>query len=375
MTGGRIAIVDSTAEIGGAQLSLLPVAALLAREREVTAFLPGPGPLAAALEEVGVRLGSGFELPEVLRTMSGSYADGVSAPRALVTAAGHQRRLARALRRFDPSVVYLNGFRAQMGATVPARTTRARVVWHIRDFRRPGVLGATWSALALAVSTAIANSAATARQPGLRHVAGRVTTVHNGIDLGRFVPAPPPARPVIGMAAHLSPWKGHARFLRVLARLREDIPDLRGRIAGGEIYTTAGHAGYADSLRRQITELGLEERCTIERLAPEDMPRWLGSLTALVHCPERPEPFGRVLAEALATGIAVVAWDEGAAPEVVGEAGLLAAPHDDATLVGLTRRLLADPGLRARLARAGRRRAEALFDERVYAERVARHLR
>jgi len=375
MTAARIAIVDSTAEIGGAQLSLLPVAALLAREREVTAFLPGPGPLAAALEDVGVRLASGFELPEVLRRMSGTYEDEVSPRQAVVTAAGHQRRLARALRRLDPSVVYLNGFRAQMGATAPARATTARVVWHIRDFRRPGVLGAAWSALALAVSTLIANSAATARQPGLRHVAGRVTTVHNGIDLGRFVPAAPPAGPVIGMAAHLSPWKGHARFLRVLARLREDVPDLHGRIAGGEIYTTAGHSGYADSLRRQITELGLEERCTVERVAPEDMPRWLGSLTALVHCPERPEPFGRVLAEALATGIPVVACEEGAAPEVLGAAGLLAAPHDDAMLAGLVRRLLADPELRARLALAGRQRAEALFDERVYAERVARHLR
>ncbi len=375
MTVARNAIVDSTAEIGGAQLSLLPVAALLAREREVTAFLPGPGPLAAALEEVGVRLAPGFELPEALRRMSGTYEDGVSAPRALLTAAGHQRGLAHALRRLDPSVVYLNGFRAQMGATAPARATTARVVWHVRDFRRPGVLGAAWSALALAVSTLIANSAATARQPGLRHVAGRVTTVHNGIDLGRFVPAPPPARPVIGMAAHLSPWKGHARFLRVLARLRADVPDLHGRIAGGEIYTTAGHAGYADSLRRQIAELGLEERCTIERVAPAEMPRWLGSLTALVHCPQRPEPFGRVLAEALATGIPVVACAEGAAPEVLGGAGLLAAPHDDAMLAGLVRRLLADPELRARLALAGRQRAETLFDERVYAERVARHLR
>ncbi len=105
------------------------------------------------------------------------------------------------------------------------------------------------------------------------------------------------------------------------------------------------------------------------------MPRWLGSLTALVHCPQRPEPFGRVLAEALATGIPVVACEEGAAPEVLGGAGLLAAPHDDAMLAGLIRRLLADPELRARLALAGRRRAEALFDERVYAERVARHLR
>lgn len=375
MTGRPIAIIESTAEVGGAQLSLLPVAALLARERAVTAYLPGPGPLAAALEQLGVHVASGFELPEILSGMSGNYGGEASTRLALAAAAAHQRRLGAALRRLDPSVVYLNGFRAQVGATVSARATGSRVVWHIRDFRRPGALGAAWSALALAVSSVIANSRATARQPGLRHVARRVNMVYNGIDLERFVPVPSPARPVVGMAAHLSPWKGHGRFLRVVARLRDEIPGLRARIAGGEIYATAGHDGYGESLRRQIAQLGLEENCTIEHVSPDEMPRWLGSLTALVHCPERPEPFGRVLAEALATGVPVVASDEGGATEVVGEAGLLAAPQDDAMLVALTRRLLLDSDLRVRLAVAGRQRAEALFDERDYAERVAQHLR
>lgn len=375
MTVPRVAIVDSTAEIGGAQLSLLPVAALLARERPVTAYLPGPGPLATALEEVGVAIATGFELPEILRGMSGNYGDDSSMLRALAAGAGQQRRLAGALRRLDPSVVYLNGFRAQMGATLPGRATGARVVWHVRDFRRHGALGAAWSTLALAASTVIANSSAIARQPGLRLVTRRLDTVYNGIDLERFVPAIPPERPVIGMAAHLSPWKGHARFLRVVARLREGIPELHGRIAGGEIYATAGHSGYADSLRRQIVELGLDETCTIERVAPEDMPRWLGSLSVLVHCPELPEPFGRVLAEALAVGLPIVASDEGGVPEVVGGGGLLATPRDDETVVDFSRRLLSDPMLRARLGNAGRQRAEALFDERAYAERVAHHLR
>lgn len=375
MTPRRIAIVESTAEIGGAQLSLLPVAALLARECAVTAYLPGPGPLAAALEERGVEMASGFELPEVLRGMSGNYNDSASLPRALAASVGQQRRLTLALRRLRPSAVYINGFRAQVGATVPAQAAGARVVWHIRDFRRPGTLGACWSAFALGASTIIANSIATARQPGLRHVARRVNTVYNGIDLGRFVPVAPPARPVIGMAAHLSPWKGHVQFLRLVDRLREHIPDLTARIAGGELYTTAGHARYAESLRRHVAEFDLEEVCTLERVPAGDMPRWLASLSVLVHCPQRPEPFGRVLAEALASGVPVVACEEGGAPEVVGDAGLLVAPRDDVMLVALTRRLLDDPALRRRLGEAGRRRAESLFDERAYAQRVARQLR
>lgn len=370
-----VAIVESSAELGGAQLSLLPVAALLARERRVVAYLPGSGPLAQALADAGVQIAHGFELPEVLETLSGTYGSSGGPARALVAAAAFQRRLAGTLRRLGPAVVYLNGFRAQMGATLPARVAGGRVVWHIRDFNRAGAVGGGWAALAVAATTIIANSDATAGQPGLRHVARRVTTVYNGVDLARFVPAPLPPGTVVGMAAHLSPWKGHPRFLRLVARLREDIPDLRARIAGGEIYTTAGHSGYAESLREQIGELGLEGVCEIECVSPEDMPRWLGSLNALVHCPERPEPFGRVLAEALAAGVPVVAFEEGGVPEVLGDAGLLVAPKDDLMLAALTRRVLGDPDLRARLVDAGRQRAEMLFDERTYAERVASHLR
>jgi glycosyltransferase involved in cell wall biosynthesis len=374
-----VAIVESSAELGGAQLSLLPVAALLARERPVVAYLPGSGPLAQALSDAGVRIAHGFELPEVLGGISGTYGDddgdGQGPLRTLAAAAAFQRRLAGTLRRLGPTAVYLNGFRAQMGATLPARATGGRVVWHIRDFNRAGALGGGWAALAMAATTIIANSGATARQPGLRHVARRVTTVYNGVDLTRFVPRPPPRGTVLGMAAHLSPWKGHPRFLRLVAQLREELPDLRARIAGGEIYTTAGHSGYAESLRRQIADLHLEDVCEIECVSPEDMPRWLGSLNALVHCPERPEPFGRVLAEALAAGVPVVAFEEGGVPEVLGDAGVLVAPQDDLMLAALTRRLLGDAELRTRLVRAGRRRAEALFDERTYAERVACRLR
>jgi glycosyltransferase involved in cell wall biosynthesis len=371
-----VAIIESTGEIGGAQLSLLPVAAALARERRVVAYLPASGPLGAALEELGVHLAEGFELPSVLREMSGNYDDPVSAPRAIAAAAHHQWRLGHALRRLRPAVAYLNGFRAQVGATLPARAAGARVVWHIRDFNRPGALGAGWAALAVGASHIVANSRATAHQPGLRHVARRVSTVYNGVDLTRFRPAPQlPAPPVIGMAAHLSPWKGHERFLRLVARLRRDVPDLRARIAGGEIYSTAGHAGYAQRLRDMIAELRLGDVCAFERIAPQDMPSWLQSLSILVHCPERPEPFGRVLAEALATGLPIVASNEGGVPEVVGDAGVLAVPRDDEELVAHTRRVLADAELRARLAQQGRRRAEAMFDERIYTQSVAAHLR
>jgi glycosyltransferase involved in cell wall biosynthesis len=97
---------------------------------------------------------------------------------------------------------------------------------------------------------------------------------------------------------------------------------------------------------------------------------WLAELTLLVHCPERPEPFGRALVEAMAVGIPVVVSAEGGPSEVVGDAALVVAPHDDAGLQRATRRLLGDAELRAELSARGRERARA-FDEGAYAARVA----
>jgi len=58
-------------------------------------------------------------------------------------------------------------------------------------------------------------------------------------------------------------------------------------------------------------------------------------------------------------------------PEVVrhGETGLLVPQHDPPALAGTVEHLLADPGLRVRLAAGGRRLIEAEFDNRRTSER------
>jgi glycosyltransferase involved in cell wall biosynthesis len=169
----------------------------------------------------------------------------------------------------------------------------------------------------------------------------------------------------------LTPWKGHLRFARVVAGLRQDRPELKGAIAGGDLYDTAEHNRYAAKLRSSIDDLGLKGALEVTHVAPEEMPSFLASLTVLVHCPDRPEPFGRTLAEALAIGVPVVAAAGPGAAEVVGDAGVLLPIGDEAQIIGAVRQLLADPERRAVLSAAGIHRARMLFDERDYAVRAA----
>ncbi len=65
------------------------------------------------------------------------------------------------------------------------------------------------------------------------------------------------------------------------------------------------------------------------------------------------EQFGRVVVEAQASGIPVVASASGALPDVVGEGGLLVPAGDPAFLRAALARFLDEPGLWERLRKRG----------------------
>ncbi|MGC5629162.1 glycosyltransferase family 4 protein [Georgenia sp. Z1344] len=82
------------------------------------------------------------------------------------------------------------------------------------------------------------------------------------------------------------------------------------------------------------------------------------------------ETFGQTLQEAMASGVPVVAPASGGPLDIVavGETGFLYGAEDDAEMVAHIARLAGDPGLRARMGEAGRRRVlprswEALGDQ------------
>ena len=73
--------------------------------------------------------------------------------------------------------------------------------------------------------------------------------------------------------------------------------------------------------------------------------------------PSHTEGFGLPALEAMTLGVPVIAANRGALPEVVGDAGLLIEPDDDAELAERLGALLGDRALRDRLREAGWRRA------------------
>src|SRR5215204_4722859 len=106
---GSIAVIGSSSEVGGAELSMLPVVQELAYRRTVIAFLPAAGPLEGPLREAGAEIRPGFELGPGLTRASRNY--GISnLARVMGEAPMQQIQLARALRREAVVATYCNGF-------------------------------------------------------------------------------------------------------------------------------------------------------------------------------------------------------------------------------------------------------------------------
>jgi glycosyltransferase involved in cell wall biosynthesis len=92
----------------------------------------------------------------------------------------------------------------------------------------------------------------------------------------------------------------------------------------------------------------------------------LPSLTTRDWC----EQYGRVITEAMASGVPVIASDSGAIPEVVGDAGIIVSEGSTAELAATLRRVTLDPAIRRALAEAGLGRAQTAFSPAVEAERL-----
>ena len=165
---------------------------------------------------------------------------------------------------------------------------------------------------------------------------------------------------LVGMVASFRPRKGAEFLIDAMPEVLRRVPEAR--------VVLAGHGGwvegedYLETLRKRALALGVESSLQILGFR-EDVPEILASLDVMVL----PSLFGEgsslVLMEAMALGRPVVASDTEGNDEVVedGISGLLVPSSDAASLATAIVRLLEDPELARRLARAGQQRAKEQF--------------
>lgn len=156
--------------------------------------------------------------------------------------------------------------------------------------------------------------------------------------------------PIVLAVGKLYPRKRVDVLLRAIPLLIEEFPNLEVRIVGNGLEWEALHA-LADELKVNAHVTWLSHIADDAAFARE----WR---QADVFChPSSQESFGYVYLEAMTLGKPIVAARASAAPEVVGEAGLLVEPEDPAAFAEGIRLLLRDEALRAEYGQRGRARA------------------
>jgi glycosyltransferase involved in cell wall biosynthesis len=184
----------------------------------------------------------------------------------------------------------------------------------------------------------------------------RITVIPNGIDHAALRPLPAaevaafrrakglPER-VILYVGTLEPRKNLPALIRAYAAIRAET--------GATLVLAGGKGWFYEEIFRTVRDLGLADVVRFPGYVPDaELPLWYNSAEVFVY-PSLYEGFGLPALEALACAVPVIAANTSALPEVVGQAGLLIDPADDAALAAALRAVLTDPALAARLRAAG----------------------
>jgi len=278
------------------------------------------------------------------------------------------RTLSQIVRQAGIDLIHSNSTTAHIYGSAAAKQTGVPSIWHVRDVTIPGIGSMVAMPRLCRNSACIAISRFIAER--LKAGAGiDAQVICNGVDLQRFHPADVRASgPVVLMVAQMVPWKGQRDFIQAAAIVKRTIPAARFRLIGADLFDD--HPEYGDFLNTLAQKLGLGD--TVEFAGYRgDVPGLLRDSTLLV-LPSRDEPFGRAVIEAMATGLPVVAYDEGGPAEIVvnEQTGLLTPPGDVPALAAAITRVLSDPDEAMLFGQAGRQRAVELFDARETARKV-----
>lgn len=182
----------------------------------------------------------------------------------------------------------------------------------------------------------------------------RICLTTNGVDGRRFHPGAEGADAVraLGLVpgaylltvGRLEPRKNHLALVQAYAQLRRPRPPL----------VVVGQRDFGvEAVFEAVQRLGLSEEIRfLERVDDAALPALLRHAQVFVY-PSFAEGFGMPVAEAMASGVAVVTSDRTALPEVAGTVALMADPDAPAAIAAQLQRFLADPVLRAAAAARG----------------------
>ncbi|HEY9824034.1 MAG TPA: glycosyltransferase [Stenomitos sp.] len=335
----KILFVDQSGDPGGAELSLMDLACTYREDCLVALFYDGL--FRQLLEDQGISC-------QVLETQSLT----VRKEGGLLQVLGNGwkflplvQKIAQLSREYD--VVYANTPKALVVTAIAHLIEPRPLIYHLRDFLSKAHF--SWFNRQLLVqlanrcaTTVIANSKATQQafiESGGNSQLTRV--VYNGFVPERYERTTADATQtrqtlglegkfVVGHFSRISPWKGQHVLIEALSYCTTDVVAI---LVGGDFF---GADAYVEELKQTVQALHLEDRVRFLGFH-SDVASLMAACDVITHTSTAPEPFGRVIIEAMLCGRPIIGAAAGGAIELIDhqKTGWLCSPEDAHALATL----------------------------------------
>jgi len=205
----------------------------------------------------------------------------------------------------------------------------------------------------------------------------RIKLIPRGVDLDEFKFINKYEKPkcdehtkrrdfIIGIVSRITPLKGHPDFLKAAAIIARKTPNLKVLVVGE---TPPSKIRYEEELKLLTRRLGISDIVDFMGVR-EDIPELLSKLDVLVLPTKTPEAFGKVIIEAQAVGVPVVASRVGGIVDIIrdGENGLLVFPEDPHSIADAILKLLKDRALARSIVLKARKEVEKRYSLEIMSE-------
>ncbi|AFY45110.1 glycosyltransferase family 4 protein [Nostoc sp. PCC 7107] len=374
----KILFLDQSGKLGGAELCLIDIAKPYCDRSLVGLFADGDFKTLLQQNQISV---------EVLATQpikvqkQSNFFQALASFTKLIPLLIKVTKIAR---KYD--LIYANTQKALVVGALASILARRPLVYHLHD-----ILSLEhFSPINLRVAVTLANTFASlviansqASQTAFVQAGGKAELteiVYNGFDSKKYqIPdieiqkiqqeLELNGKFVIGHFSRLAPWKGQHILIAALA---ECPPQVTVILVGDALF---GEQDYVRELHQQVKTLGLENRVKFLGFRA-NIPQLMSACNLVTHTSTAPEPFGRVIIEAMLCGTPVIAAKAGGAMELVehGVNGFLTTPGDSEELAKVINTCLQEIEITATIANNARNMASQRFDISTINQQIAQLL-
>lgn len=362
----KILFLDQSGKPGGAELCLIDIAKPYRDNCLVGLFADGAFKQLLEQQQIPVQV---FTTAAIRVRKESSFVQGLNSLGLLMPLIA---KVVQTAYKYD--LIYANTQKALVVGALASFISRRPLIYHLHDILSSDHFSQTNRRIAVTLanmraSLVIANSQAS--KAAFVEAGGRqnlTEVVYNGFEPERYQnnelnlsqlkqQLGLNGQFVVGHFSRLSPWKGQHILIKALAQCPDNITAI---LVGDALF---GEQDYVQDLHQQVTALGLEERVKFLGFR-SDIVQLMNICDLVAHTSISPEPFGRVIVEAMLCGRPVVAAAAGGAVELVDHerTGWLIAPGEPTLLAEVIINCCNQPAHSATIAHQAQSYARQCFD-------------